>query len=463
MKATSWIGLCARALLAALAAAGVATGCGGGVGEGGTGSVYSQGTITGFGSIFVNDIRFDDSAALVQDDTGATRSRDELRLGMTVEVESGAIDAGTASASATLIRFGSELLGPVAGVDAARGLVTLLGQTVEVDAATVFDERLAGIGALGSGRTIEVYGNYDAGSGRYRATRIAPGSGAYSLRGIVGSLDRSRGVLRIGAADFVYAGAAPAGLASGDYVRLTLQPGPAGATSWNVSAFAAGVRTIADRDEAELHGFVTAFTSVQAFSVNGQPVNAAAATFPDGSAIGLGVRRVGRHAPDAQRHRDVGERAELGQEVVELIDEPQVPIAPRALLGGVHRREVAPHQGHAAAGRRLEAAEQVQQRALARPRRADDGQRLAGVHVQVDAAQHVHVEAAVVEALVERAALQHEVPGGCVAWFTHSGGLRPAGHGSRASSGTASRRRRARARSPRSARRRRPAGRSACG
>ena len=290
MKATSWIGLCARALLAALAAAGVATGCGGGVGEGGTGSVYSQGTITGFGSIFVNDIRFDDSAALVQDDTGATRSRDELRLGMTAEVESGAIDAGTASASATLIRFGSELLGPVAGVDAAHGLVTLLGQTVEVDAATVFDERLAGIGALGSGRTIEVYGNYDAGSGRYRATRIAPGSGAYSLRGIVGSLDRSRGVLRIGAADFVYAGAAPAGLASGDYVRLTLQPGPAGATSWNVSAFAAGVRTIADRDEAELHGFVTAFTSVQAFSVNGQPVNAAAASFPDGSAIGLGVR-----------------------------------------------------------------------------------------------------------------------------------------------------------------------------
>ena len=292
MNATSWIGLGARALLAALAAVSVATGCGGGVGEGGTGSAYSQGTITGFGSIFVNDIRFDDSAAAVQDDTGAVRSRGDLRLGMTVEVESGAIDSRTGSASATLIRFGSELLGPVAGVDAARGLVTLLGQTVQVDTTTVFDDRLAGIGAIGAGRVIEVFGNYDAGTGRYRATRIGPRDGAstYALRGIVDSLDRARGLVRIGAADFFYAGALPAGLVDGDYVRLTLRPGPADATNWNVDALAAGVRMLADRDDAELRGFVTGFTSVQAFSVNGQPVNAATASFPDGYAIGPGVR-----------------------------------------------------------------------------------------------------------------------------------------------------------------------------
>ena len=39
-----------------------------------------------------------------------------------------------------------------------------------------------------------------------------------------------------------------------------------------------------------------------------------------------------RHAPDPQRHGDVVERAELGQQVVELVDEAQVPVAQRALL-----------------------------------------------------------------------------------------------------------------------------------
>ena len=54
------------------------------------------------------------------------------------------------------------------------------------------------------------------------------------------------------------------------------------------------------------------------------------------------------------------------------------------------------------------AAQQVQQRALARTRGADDGQRLAGLDLQVDAAQHLHVQcigaAALLEALVQVAA-----------------------------------------------------------
>jgi hypothetical protein len=47
--------------------------------------------ITGFGSIIVNGVRFDDSAALVRDDDGAASGRDRLSLGMQVEVESEAV------------------------------------------------------------------------------------------------------------------------------------------------------------------------------------------------------------------------------------------------------------------------------------------------------------------------------------------------------------------------------------
>ena len=147
-----------RALLCALLATAVAAGCGGGVGTGGTGgnaTAYASGPITGFGSVIVGGVRFDDVSAEVQDADGARRSRDELRLGMTVEVDSTAItsDASGSSATATRIRFESELVGPVGAVDLAAGSFTLLGQRVSVDTTTVFDERLAsGLAGLSLGQ-----------------------------------------------------------------------------------------------------------------------------------------------------------------------------------------------------------------------------------------------------------------------------------------------------------------------
>ncbi len=90
-------------------------GCGGGVGSGGTGS-FASGPITGFGSVIVGGVRFDDSTALVEDLDGTRRSRDELRLGMTVEIDGSAIttDSSGSSATAARISFESELSGLVA-------------------------------------------------------------------------------------------------------------------------------------------------------------------------------------------------------------------------------------------------------------------------------------------------------------------------------------------------------------
>ncbi len=64
-----------------------ACGGGGGVDTGGTGGAVpavASGPITGFGSVIVGGVRFDDSSAEVEDLDGTRRSRDELRLGMTV-------------------------------------------------------------------------------------------------------------------------------------------------------------------------------------------------------------------------------------------------------------------------------------------------------------------------------------------------------------------------------------------
>ena len=78
-----------------------------------TATTYTQGVITGFGSVIVGGVRFDDSLAAVRDDDGNARNRSELRLGMMVEVDAGSVDRAAASAQAMQIRWGSEIVGPV--------------------------------------------------------------------------------------------------------------------------------------------------------------------------------------------------------------------------------------------------------------------------------------------------------------------------------------------------------------
>jgi len=272
-------------------------GDGGGVGTGGTGT-YALGTISGFGSIIVNGVRFDDGAASVLDDDDAVRSRNELKLGMRVAIDSDAIrsDASGRSATASRIRVLSELAGPASAVDSAASTLALLGQTVRIGPLTVFDDAITGaLAGIAAGQTIEVYGLYDAASGNYDATRIERRdvAAAWHLRGPVAALDTAAQRLRIGSLDFTYGGATnvPASLAVGDTVRVRVRQvaGPFG--GWLITAFGTGVRSPEDRDEAELEGRVSGFASATQFSVNGLPVDASTASFPDGStAVRDGVR-----------------------------------------------------------------------------------------------------------------------------------------------------------------------------
>ena len=285
-----------RALLAAAAvAAAVIAGCGGGVGTGGTGS-YAQGTISGFGSIFVNDVRYDDSGASVLDGYGNPKTRDDLRLGMTVAVDAGAVaDSGSGpAATATRIQYASEIVGPLALVDGAGSRLVVFGQTVTIDSTTVFDDSLSGgLAALGAGQVVEVYASVDPAGGRYRATRVQPAASgaAYSLRGIASQVNTSARSFAIGNAQFSYTASPPAGLAEGAFVRVTLQNAPPASLQWTVQAFGGGLPGPADGQSTKLKGLISSFASVGSFSVNGQPVSTAGASFPNGSAgLGLGVR-----------------------------------------------------------------------------------------------------------------------------------------------------------------------------
>jgi len=285
----------ARGVLAALAAAWLAIGCGGGNGTSSpsSGSAFTMGTISGFGSIIVDGVRFEDSRAQVFDDDDQPHDRSELKLGMTVEVLSDRIQAASSgrSAEAHQIRFGAEIVGPVEAIDAAAKQLTVLGQTVEVSDTTVFEDDLAGgLAALSVGDTVEVHAQLSTATGHYLAKRIEKKTqvALFRLRGLVSQLDGTAKTFHIGGAAISYAAVAatdlPPGLANGLPVRVRLQTLAVGGV-WQAVSIRSGVRKVEDHDEARVRGVVTAFSAITSFSVNGLPVSTGAGTaFPDGAA-----------------------------------------------------------------------------------------------------------------------------------------------------------------------------------
>ena len=295
----------ARNLLLQLAAAALLlAGCGGGgssgPSSGGTGAgptSFAAGHISGFGSVIVNGVRFDDSAALVLDDDGNRSSRDALKLGMGVEIHGGSIgdDGKGPRAAATEIRHGAELLGPVSAVDAVAKTLVVLGQTVRVLDTTVFHERLVGgFAGIVVGAVVEVHGTFDAATGAYTATRVSPSMAAegFRIRGIVSNLDVVAKTFTMGPALISYAAVmpVPANLVNGALIRVRLQTVQVGG-AWVADRIDGLGQRHDDANEVELKGTITAFTSQASFSVNGIPVDASGAVFGNGAAsLALGAR-----------------------------------------------------------------------------------------------------------------------------------------------------------------------------
>lgn len=130
----------------ALALAALVGACGGGGSGGGetadSSNVTSTGVITGFGSIYVNGVRYDTSGAEIEFEDEGVRMEEDLRLGMKVRVD-GRREGNSRSASR--VYFDEDLKGPVSGVnpdpaDPSVGSFAVLGQTVTVSTDTVFDD-----------------------------------------------------------------------------------------------------------------------------------------------------------------------------------------------------------------------------------------------------------------------------------------------------------------------------------
>ncbi len=287
----------ARTLVIAAIACGVVACGGGGGGGGSTAGIdrlgISSGTITGFGSIFVNGVEWRTSGAGISVDDGPGTEAD-LRLGQVVTVR-GTLDANGAGGRAESIDFDNEVEGPIASIDAAAASFVVLGQVVLTSPDTVFDDSIVGgFAGLAVGDEVEVSGYRDA-AGAIRATRVEQHDAGddFEVKGVVSGLDPVAKTFLLGSLVVNYAGAVLEDfgsdtLGNGDFVEVE-------------GDFAGGV-LVADKvereddisgdagDESEVEGYITRFVSLADFDVAGVRVTTNAGTeFEGGTAADLAL------------------------------------------------------------------------------------------------------------------------------------------------------------------------------
>lgn len=270
-------------------------GNGGGVGTGGTGS-YTNGPISGLGSIIVNGVRYDVSqAAVVSDDESGTHSTDELRLGVVVEVQGSGVLPGsngtTPVASANTVRFSSDLIGKISAVDDVNRTVTVLGQTVRLNGKTVRPV------ALAVNDVIAVYGMSDA-AGSYTATRIdvlPPTTERYKIAGVLTRIDTLGKVLYMGQGGNLPVSYAalddlPDGVSADARIRVWFDANAMGGI-WSATRVRVDRALVSDVDEARLDGLITQLPDVLGvMKVNGALVDVSRLSGLPALSLGLRVQ-----------------------------------------------------------------------------------------------------------------------------------------------------------------------------
>lgn len=178
----------------------------------------AQGKITGFGSVYINGVKFETEQATVVNN-GESSSEDTLEVGMVVKIK-GKIDGDGQTASATSIEYQANAEGPITSINLANNSFTLLGQTYLTDEFTEFDG--FDFSTLNAGTWVEVSAIED-GDGNYVATRIEleEDEQEITLVGEVSELDSTAMTLSIGAQSVDYSNAEVEGeLAVGAEIKV---------------------------------------------------------------------------------------------------------------------------------------------------------------------------------------------------------------------------------------------------
>ena len=269
--------------------------CGGehlaGGGIGGTG--ITSGTVTGFGSVFVNGVEFDTGGAsrTVDDVASISNGTDDIAVmgqGMVVTV-TGTVNADGITGTATSIEFDEIIEGPIGNVpvedpDAVTKSFDILGTTVVVNRNTTVFVDVDYI-SIARDDLIEVSGFFDA-AGKLLATHVdkegvlGPGS-TVEVHGTVSGFN-GIDTFMLGGVTVVFDNATvfenlPGGVVDGQFVEAS---GPLnGAMMVNAARIQLEDNSFMQATSISLEGVVTQFNGTGDFLVRGQPVDASSASF----------------------------------------------------------------------------------------------------------------------------------------------------------------------------------------
>ncbi len=288
----------------------------------------SIGAVTGFGSVIIEGVKYEDDAALVKLDIDPTQAivgtLKDIKLGMRVAVQAD----GKRAQSFTL---SAEVMGLVSSLGADSFVVA--GQTVKASsdsASNAIFEGVPGISGLALGDFVEAYGQRDAGGVviASRVERKSPGDKTLSrVKGTLAHLDKSAKTFALAGLTVSYASTqrlVPNVEALIDGVNLVvfsdvaLQAGVLKAVAIKVLAPSSELNGLL-RVGGHIRGLDF---SAHTFVLDGIQVDASKATFLKGSASdlanGLKVRVVGSFAEGKVTATEVSFQKDLGDTQVDV-------------------------------------------------------------------------------------------------------------------------------------------------
>jgi len=286
-------------ILSALAGAIMVSACGGdgslGVAEGIGGSGFiSSGTVTGFGSVYVNGVKFETDSAIfdVEDDLNKTQA--DLRIGMVVQVE-GTINPDGVTGTATGIQYSDDIEGPISSIeenlDLTEKTLTVLGKTVIISKTDTAYEGVI-YADITQGNVIEVSGFEEFG-GTLRASYIELKSTSFNSTSIIeikGDIENLSGTsFTVQGINVDASGANISDLSTGLQSNVLVEvKGTYNSTTNTITATEVDAESndLSDEaDEVELEGLITSYTSNTDFKVNGITIDANSAIFTPASPV----------------------------------------------------------------------------------------------------------------------------------------------------------------------------------
>jgi hypothetical protein len=248
-------------------------------GIGGTG--ISTGSITAFGSVFVNGVEYNTDGATFSRNGQPAAGQDEYRIGEYVTVK-GSVNADGLTGTATELAFSNQVEGTVTALSNDGVTLGIMGQVVQVNALTVF-HGFSQLTELRVGNVVEVSGVRDAqdvlvaASIALQQVSYVPGN-TLELKGFVRQLDTVNKTFQIGSLIVDYAQTAWDGfettaLANAQYVEAKTRQALQGnrLIAYEIELedeydhFSTGVKV-------ELEGVITRFVSATDFTVNRQVI-----------------------------------------------------------------------------------------------------------------------------------------------------------------------------------------------